>query len=99
MYPLKRDKLTNKLFDSLNKLNNNDYNVGITKSSNGLLETLNIIKNCNFCKDKYVVYKFHKSTNEIESHLVKLVKEEQGKEDIINQLNAELVKMDSELNN
>src|SRR5437899_1117843 len=88
------DKLINKLYNSLNQLINQGYDDKITKSSNKLLKTL---ENCTSCKynikDKYF-YEFHKSKSEIENHVIKLEKEEQGKEDIINQLNNELIKMD-----
>src|SRR6185295_17953220 len=52
------------------------------------------------CKDmirKNYFDEFHKSTNEIINLLVKLEKEP-GKEDIINQINNELIKMDDLLN-
>ena len=44
--------LINKLFNSLDELISQGYDVGITKTSNELLNKLEIIKNCDSCKYK-----------------------------------------------
>src|SRR5437764_660618 len=49
----KSDKLIDKLINTLNKLTNKSYlTVEITRLSNELLETLEMMKNCFSCKDK-----------------------------------------------
>ena len=50
---------------------NKGYDVGITKLSNVLLETIEIIKICFDCKNKMHFFdKFHKSINEIENYYI-----------------------------
>src|SRR6266511_3652883 len=100
------NKFTNKLFNILNKINNQESyltTVGRTTNlSNELLETLKIIKYCTSCKGNLGKYndKFHVSINEIENLLVRLEKEkeEQRKNNAIGELNDKLIKMDDELN-
>src|SRR5438270_914411 len=96
--------LINKLLDSLNGLINQGYDDRIIESSNKLFETLKIIRNCTReygckinIKDNYFD-EFNKSTNEIDDLIVKLEKEKIGKEDIINRLNNESIKINGELN-
>jgi len=71
------NELINKLCNTLNELiNRNDLS---DKTTNELLETLKIIKNCANCKDKgmheYDLDEFHKSTNGIKKYLDELEKE------------------------
>nr|CAG8534349.1 10844_t:CDS:2 [Entrophospora candida] len=78
----KIEKLTNKLFNSLNKLiNRSDLNARVTKSSNELLETLQMIGNCISCKKDNIkencFCEFNKSINETENYLVELEKEKE----------------------
>ncbi|CAJ0629118.1 11101_t:CDS:2 [Entrophospora sp. SA101] len=97
----KIEKLTNKLFSSLNKLiNRSDLDAGVTNLSDGLLETLNIIQCCTICKkddikEDYCFYEFNKLINEIENYLVEL---EKGNHLIIHQLSDKLIKIDDILN-
>ena len=54
IWKYKIDELIDRLFDSLNEINNKE-GLTIAKTtniSNELLETLKIIKNCTSCKDK-----------------------------------------------
>src|SRR5437660_217068 len=70
----KSDKLMDKLINTLNKLTNKSYlTVEITRLSNELLETLEMLENCSSCKyiGKYYSYEFYKLINEIEDLLNK----------------------------
>src|SRR6266511_3637983 len=94
----KSDKLMDKLTNILNKLTNKSYlSVEITRLSNELLETLEMMENCSSCK-AIGKYKF-KSINEIEYLLNKLEKEEQKGEKgkTIKNLVDKLIYIDSEL--
>ena len=98
----KIDEWVNKLLDSLNELINKGYSK-TTDLLNELLESLKTIKDCTNCKNKkiYDLDEFHESINKIENCLARLEKEEQGKKKydiIINELNKELFRTDSELN-
>ena len=96
------DELLNKLFNSLNELlKRSNLAVGVTNSSNELLETLKIMENCVTCKDileKNCFRGFYKSANKIKNFLVELEKEEQKKEKIICELSKEIIETDNELN-
>ena len=90
------DELFNLLSELINK-----GNLRITKSSSELFETLKIVENCDSCKgdlEKKFFYGFCKSINEIRYQLVKLEREEQGKEEIIKGLDWKLTRIDYKLN-
>ena len=98
------DKLINKLFNILDKINDKGYDLitRTTNLSNELLETLKIIENCTGCKDntgKYNLDEFHKSSiNDVENCLDE---SEKGKEDervIIDRLDCKLIEIERELN-
>jgi len=101
----KIDELITKLLDSLNELINKGHYSKTTDLLNELLESLETIKDCTNCKNKKIygndLDEFHESINKIENCLARLEKEEQGKKKydiIINELNKELFRIDSELN-
>ena len=94
-------ELINKIQNTLNKLiNRNDLMVETTESSNELLETLKVIKNCKDKKiDGFDLDEFHKSIDGIKYWLSELEKAEEGEKDpIIDQLNKELFGIDIRLN-
>jgi len=91
----KIDELINKLFNSLNELNNkSDLTVRITNLSEELLKTLKMLENC--CKNNIeeCYLEFYGSVNEIEN----LLKEREEKQRNIYELNDRLNKLDNILN-
>ena len=84
-------ELINKLQNTLNKLvDDYDWGVKTTKLLNELFETLKIIENCTSCKDKKID---GNDLDKIEKWLA-----ESEKEDIIDELNDELFKINIRLN-
>ena len=91
-----------KLFNILNEIIDKEgylTTVRTTDLSKKLLETLEIINGCDSCENN-VDDEFYESINEIEYYLVELEgeEEEREKEEIINELNSKLSKIDDELN-
>ena len=72
----KLDKLINKLFSILNRLTNETYlTVRITRLSNELLETLEMLGNCTSCKDEIGVYYYYESNIRIINEIGDLLDE------------------------
>jgi len=93
--------LIDEICNALNKLiDRNDLSVKIIESSNEIFETLEIIENCIWCKDKKIdLYEFYESINKIENCLIELETEgQEEEEDIIIKLNNKLVYIDDKLN-
>src|SRR6185369_13792136 len=97
------DEFTNQLQKTLNGLiDRNYFSIEITELSNELLGTLKTMRNCVNCKDKIkrktYFKEFDELINKAENLSAELEKEEQGKDNIIVELNKELLRTDDKLN-
>ena len=89
------------LIDKLHNISNELINKGYSKITDESLEVLKIIENCTNCKSntgKFNLDEIHRLINKIESRLAKLKKEQEEKDNIVDELNEELSKTNNKLN-
>ena len=89
------------LIDKLHNISNELINKGYSKITDESLEVLKIIENCTNCKSntgKFNLDEIHRLINKIESRLAKLKKEQEEKDNIVDELNEELFEINNKLN-